>query len=83
MVPSEASEYYPYKLNLIPNFYTLYWKYDAQEITFEVHVFTKGWVGFGLSPDGNMPGADIVIGWVKDGIPFMQVGLNVYMCTCL
>ena len=46
--------------------YTLYWTFDndAQNITFAVRVRTTGWVGFGLSPNGQMPQSDVVIGWV-------------------
>ena len=46
--------------------YTLHWSFDLQRktIAFAVNVSTTGWVGFGLSPTGNMPGSDVVIGWV-------------------
>ena len=48
--------------------YTLYWTYDptAEEVSFAVFVQTSGWIGFGLSPNGQMPGSDVVIGWVDD-----------------
>ena len=48
--------------------YTLYWTYDpaAEEVSFAVFVQTTGWIGFGLSPTGQMPGSDVVIGWVDD-----------------
>ncbi|XP_077980386.1 DBH-like monooxygenase protein 1 [Glandiceps talaboti] len=45
--------------------YRLFWKFDSEKIVFEVHVQTTGYVGFGFSPNGGMPGSDIVIGWVK------------------
>ena len=50
------------------NDYKLYWSYDlaAETIRFAVRVRTEGWVGFGLSPNGQMPGSDVVIGWVTD-----------------
>lgn len=35
-----------------------------QFIQFELHCKTNGWLGFGLSPNGDMPGADIVIAWI-------------------
>ena len=56
---------YPFSLNLHDD-YTLYWTFDndAQNITFAVRVRTTGWVGFGLSPNGQMPQSDVVIGWV-------------------
>ncbi|XP_028253404.1 DBH-like monooxygenase protein 2 homolog [Parambassis ranga] len=42
----------------------LKWGFDDQygTITFQLTVNTTGWVGFGLSPNGGMKGADIVIG---------------------
>ncbi|XP_077992069.1 DBH-like monooxygenase protein 1 homolog [Glandiceps talaboti] len=48
----------------------LYWKLSDTAITFEIHVETLGYVGFGISPNGGMANADIVIGWVKDGEVF-------------
>ena len=46
--------------------YELYWNFnnDAETISFVVRVQTSGWVGFGLSPNGQMPDSDVVIGWV-------------------
>ena len=55
--------------------YHLFWKSDNMSITFEVHVKVKGWVGFGLSPTGSMENADIVIGWVKEGVSYFKVRL--------
>ena len=48
--------------------YKLHWNFDLekQTIAFAVNVSTTGWVGFGLSPNGQMPQSDVVIGWVKD-----------------
>ena len=48
--------------------YILHWKFDvdAETIGFAVNVSTRGWVGFGLSPNGGMPGSDVVIGWVDE-----------------
>ncbi|CAM4957108.1 unnamed protein product [Rotaria socialis] len=37
---------------------------DKQEILFELHVKTTGWIALGISPDGAMIGADIGTGWV-------------------
>lgn len=50
--------------------FTVYWDadIDQQTIYFAVNVSTTGWVGFGISPDGGMPRADVVIGWIsRDG----------------
>jgi len=38
----------------------------------QVEVETTGWVGVGFSPNGNMPGSDIIILWVKDGVAYLQ-----------
>ncbi len=48
--------------------YHLKWKPDdkSETITFLVEVQTKGWVRFGISPNGGMKNSDIVIGWVTD-----------------
>ena len=48
--------------------YQLFGSYDLEEktISFAVNVSTTGWVGFGISPNGQMPGSDVVIGWVEN-----------------
>lgn len=54
----------------------LYWNVDTakKEISFTVEAQTTGWVGFGISTgQGKMQGADIVIGWVKDGKTYFKV----------
>ncbi|XP_023242129.1 DBH-like monooxygenase protein 1 homolog [Centruroides sculpturatus] len=53
-------------LKLDPN-YEVRWSIQGEWITFQVEVATRGWVGFGISPNGGMTGSDIVIGWVKNG----------------
>ena len=56
--------------------YELFWSYDldAKTISFAMRVRTEGWVGFGISPNGQMPGSDVVIGWVDaDGKVFLHV----------
>ena len=71
LVPSED---YPYHLEIQPNDeYHLYWKFDAETVTFELHVRTTGWVGFGISPTGGMVDADIMIGWVADDVASITV----------
>ena len=55
---------------MLDDAYTLHWNFDLEQqtITFAVNVSTTGWVGFGLSPNGQMPQSDVVIGWVdSDG----------------
>jgi len=48
--------------------YELYWNFnpEAGTIYFAVRVHTTGWVGLGLSPSGQMPSSDVVIGWVDN-----------------
>ena len=56
--------------------YELYWTFDneAETISFAVRVNATGWVGFGLSPNGQMPDSDVVIGWVpNEGDPVFHV----------
>ena len=53
----------------------LYWNISTtrEEIFFTVEANTTGWVGFGISSgQGKMEGADIVIGWLKDGQTFFK-----------
>ncbi|KAK3586445.1 hypothetical protein CHS0354_001827 [Potamilus streckersoni] len=54
--------------------YLLFWNFNDTHITFEVHVKTHGYVGFGLSDNGNMYPADVVVGWVKDGATHFKDG---------
>ena len=57
----------------------LYWNVSTtnKEIYFTVEAQTTGWIGFGISSgQGKMKGADIVIGWVKDGKPYFKVKLR-------
>ena len=54
----------------------MYWNVSLtkKEIYFAVEAKTTGWIGFGISSgQGKMKGADIVIGWVKDGKPYFKV----------
>ena len=64
---ADLSSAYQFSANLHER-YTLYWSInnDAQTIRFAVRVRTTGWVGFGLSPNGQMPQSDVVIGWVDN-----------------
>jgi len=58
----------------------LYWNvnFAKKEIFFTVEAKTTGWIGFGISSgQGRMEGADIVIGWVKDGKPYFKVSESV------
>lgn len=46
--------------------YHLRWSFDdsKKQITFMVEVETRGWIGFGISPNGAMTGSDLIIAWI-------------------
>ncbi|XP_068222671.1 MOXD1 homolog 1-like [Palaemon carinicauda] len=46
--------------------YTLRWTPGEDDIIFEVHVATKGYIGIGFSTNGGMKGSDVIIGGVDD-----------------
>ena len=52
-------------------FWTVDW--ESETVSFAVEADTTGWVGFGLSTSGQMPGSDVVIGWVKDNKGYLTV----------
>ena len=48
--------------------------FEKKIISFRVTVETKGFVGFGVSPNGGMTGADLIIGGVyPNGTHYFQV----------
>lgn len=56
--------------------YWMYWTNNdvTQTIDIAISVKTTGWVGFGFSPyTSRMPGSDVVIGWVSNGVAYLQV----------
>lgn len=57
-----------------PSQYVLFWKLIGNdEIQFEIHCKTNGWVGMGISSISGMEGADLVMGWIKDGVAVLKV----------
>ena len=58
--------------------YFLFWNSNDTHVTFEVHVKTRGYVGFGISGNGSMFPADVIMAWVKDGVTHFAVSR-----TCL
>ena len=52
-------------------FWTVDW--ENETVSFAVEADTTGWVGFGFSTSGHMPGSDVVIGWVKDNKGYLTV----------
>ena len=70
-VPVDLQINYQFSLVLFDQgdqYYGLHWSFDrsTEAIYFAVNVSSTGWVGFGLSPNGQMPGSDVVIGWVSN-----------------
>lgn len=50
----------------------------GREVVFEVQVRTLGYVGLGFSPNGELAGADVAIGWIHQGQTYFQVSV----CVC-
>ncbi|CAF4944392.1 unnamed protein product, partial [Rotaria socialis] len=66
--PIQPFTTYKYSIELQPDIADLWWTVDsdANEITFELHMKTTGWIALGISPGGGMKGADIGVGWVDN-----------------
>ena len=64
-----------FSLTLQEGIYDLYWNFSTvdETIHFAVKVKTTGWVGFGISPNGQMPGSDVIIAWVDGEKAYFQV----------
>lgn len=43
----------------------LQWNFTTQDIYIKLVVQTDGWVGFGLSPNGAMQNADMILAWTN------------------
>ena len=73
----ELSEQYTYNVQLDnEGRYTMFYSYvtNLSILRIAVLVNTTGWIGLGISPNGQMPGSDVVIGWVdSSGEAFLQV----------
>eukprot|EP01084_Bolivina_argentea_P227450 384138_1 len=61
--------------------YRLYWRIieaqneneEPQYVEIGIEAETTGWIGFGISDDGMMPNADIILGWIDDNdVPHLQ-----------
>ena len=72
-------EKYPFSATLSVGKYWLYWNFSHvdETIQFAVRVNTTGWVGFGISPNGQMPGSDVVIGWVDGDNIYFHVSVKI------
>jgi len=79
LTPSKPSESYTHSSIIDeddPDLYKIYWKQieNNTAIQFELHCRTTGWVGIGLSPNGDMAGSDIAISWVDgNGVAHLKV----------
>ena len=73
----ELLQQYTYSVQLdTEGHYTTFYSYDEDLSILRISVLvqTTGWIGLGISPNGQMPGSDVVIGWVDDnGTAFLQV----------
>ena len=73
----ELSSQYTYSVQLDnESRYTMFYTYDENLSILRIAVLvqTTGWIGLGISPNGQMPGSDVVMGWVDEsGRPFLQV----------
>ncbi|XP_034111185.1 MOXD1 homolog 2 isoform X3 [Drosophila albomicans] len=67
----QATPVWDHAIDLNEDFRIL-WQIINQDITFEIQARTLGYVGFGFSPDGNLAGADMAIGWVDKGQTYFQ-----------
>ena len=71
------SEQYTYNVQLDnEGRYTMFYSYDTKLSILRIAVLvqTTGWIGLGVSPNGQMPGSDVVMGWVdRSGQAFVQV----------
>ncbi|CAG0916295.1 unnamed protein product [Notodromas monacha] len=71
-VQSSLSSDLVHSVVLKPDVFVVHWTPDETHITFEIVARTHGFVGLGFSTNGRMQGADFMIGWVQEGIPFVQ-----------
>ena len=56
--------------------YKMFYSYDTESSILRIAVLvqTTGWIGLGISPNGQMPGSDVVMGWVdRSGQALLQV----------
>jgi hypothetical protein len=79
MTPTESYTHFADADQSNPGQYGLFWKLiGTDEIQFEVHCKSTGWVGLGLSSNGGMAGSDIAIGWVANNKAHLKV--NIGLC---
>lgn len=76
MVTEEPVPAFTHHAGLDPDgMFTIAWMADKEkmEVIISLTCATLGWIGFGVSTNGAMRGADMVAAWVDDaGMPFVQ-----------
>ena len=74
-------DYYPFNTTLKEGDYYLFWNFSKSDetIQFAVRVKTTGWIGFGISPNGQMPGSDVIIGWIGEDKSYFHVRIYLTM----
>ncbi|KAM6465739.1 DBH-like monooxygenase protein 1 isoform 2-T2 [Liasis olivaceus] len=71
--PVPGGRHYPHSAMLDGSSrYRLLWAHQGNTIAFRLEVRTQGYVGFGFSPTGAMASADIVVGGLDRGKPYLQ-----------
>ena len=78
----DLTEKYPFNTTLSEGYYFLFWNFSTTDetIQFAVRVKTTGWVGFGISPNGQMPGSDVIIGWIDGQKSYFNVSCMQSFC---
>jgi hypothetical protein len=78
--PIEPFTNYSNVVELQANVADLYWTVnnDKQEITFELHINTTGWIGLGISPGKKLLkilfDPDLLIEYLAGGMPGADIG---------
>ena len=49
-----------------PDVYAFNWNYTDRAIIGELKVQTNGWILFGLTDNGEMNGADVIVAWINE-----------------
>nr|XP_028579274.1 DBH-like monooxygenase protein 1 [Podarcis muralis] len=72
-LPAVPGRHYPHSAVLDgASRYRLSWAAQGSSIAFRLEVRAAGYVGFGFSPTGGMASADIVLGGLDAGKPYLQ-----------
>ena len=62
----DSNSYFVNNSTLVgPDQFLLFWNYTNTEIIFKTVVKTNGWIGFGLSPNGDMAYSDLIVAYIN------------------